>query len=283
MPVKPGDVVFAGVTIAGRKVQLVLWDATDKKAFKKTLTASVLDATSAEWIVEAPSECVGNNNCTTLPLANFTTTTFVGAAATSTAGHSGAILDPSWGTTEINLVPGGRRLLTNGAVSEPNGQASPSPLNAAGNSFAVAYSPVTGPITVPPPGPGPAALSRADGDRPLASTHGACAVRRAARLIRCTDAARRPDPCLLGRTHRGGARRRHGGSRGRWRLGRQLPVRRSAFDPHGHEPHAHLDGEVEHQHDAGRDQPEPPDAVAVPARGRRDDRWRPDHEQRRSG
>lgn len=110
MAVRPGDLMNAGVTVNGTRVSVSLYDATRKQGFSKTLTASQIDVTSAEWMVEAPSDCSGQYACQPLPLTNFGTAAFSGAAATSNTGHSGGISDPAWQTTEVKLVSNVERL-----------------------------------------------------------------------------------------------------------------------------------------------------------------------------
>lgn len=106
--VAPGDGIVATVTVAGREVTLTLADATTGRSFERTLRASQIDTTSAEWILEAPSLCSGNS-CRTLPLADFGQTGFAFAGATSTTGASGAIQAPGWNTTSISMTASGQR------------------------------------------------------------------------------------------------------------------------------------------------------------------------------
>lgn len=138
--VRPGDSVAASVTVTGRQVALGLWNLTEHRSFRKTLQASVVDVSSAEWIVEAPSDCVSPTSCRTLPLANFGSARFTLASARSTTGHSGTISDPDWGATMIRLTPGGRRFVLSGGSPAAGGGALPSALSANGSSFEVRYS-----------------------------------------------------------------------------------------------------------------------------------------------
>ena len=103
IPVSAGDRVRASVAVYGKNVTLTLDNLTRHRTFKKHLHASVLDTTSAEWIVEAPSVCSGNA-CQTLPLADFGSTGFTAARATATTGHVGTIDDRRWTTTKIVLA-----------------------------------------------------------------------------------------------------------------------------------------------------------------------------------
>jgi Peptidase A4 family len=146
LTIKPGDTVSASVTVSGHTVKLYLANRTRGTVFAKQLSADRIDVTSAEWIVEAPSACYGDR-CQTLPLANFGSTSFAGAKATSTTGHQGAISDPAWSATSIALRAdrghafGGRFTADSGS-----GGASPGELSATGDGFAVAYEEPTAPV-----------------------------------------------------------------------------------------------------------------------------------------
>ncbi|MBV8954227.1 MAG: hypothetical protein JO179_08810, partial [Solirubrobacterales bacterium] len=116
---------------------LVLRDSSTHRSFRKTLRAAAIDVSSAEWIVEAPSECISDNICQTLPLANFGSATFSLAAARSVAGHSGSISDSRWDSTQIRLTPTGQHfVLYNDALSV----AVPSALANGGRSFRVTFA-----------------------------------------------------------------------------------------------------------------------------------------------
>lgn len=136
-----GDLIQGQVIVAGHTVTMLLRDLTRHTQFSKTLNASTVDTTSAEWIVEAPSECMALYDCVTLPLADFGSTPFGAATAQSATGHSGSISDPFWSATAIKLVPHrtpsalGRHRLGH------TGDATPSPLQTSGSSFSVTYSP----------------------------------------------------------------------------------------------------------------------------------------------
>lgn len=141
LQVPPGDTIQGEVTVTGHNVTVLLRDLTRHTQFSKVLTASPIDVTSAEWIVEAPSVCLTLYDCVTLPLANFGSAPFGSAAAQSTTGNAGAISDPFWTATAIKLVAhrspsnlGGHRL-GNG------GDATPSALQVGGSAFSVSYGP----------------------------------------------------------------------------------------------------------------------------------------------
>jgi hypothetical protein len=140
MRVRPGDALSASVTVVGRRVSVVLSDNTSHHTFRRTLHPSSVDTSSAEWIVEAPSECDSANSCQTLRLANFGTATINSASTQSVGGHTGSISDPAWDTTRIQLTPGARRFVT--LNSDTAGVATPSGLSSRGNSFKVTFSTV---------------------------------------------------------------------------------------------------------------------------------------------
>ena len=140
LTIDPGDRVRASVTIAGTRVRLSIDDLTRHRALTRTRRASVLDAGSAEWIVEAPSECAGDSNCRTLPLADFGSAAFTTARAQSATGHSGSIADAAWTTTRITLAETGRRFIGYGAGTGTGAQATPSALAAGGRGFTVTYA-----------------------------------------------------------------------------------------------------------------------------------------------
>lgn len=145
MKVSPGDQLTANVVVVGHAVKLTLSDLTRGKTFTRTIAARTVDVSSAEWIVEAPSQCSGSF-CRLLPLADFGTATFGRARAQTTVGHLGPISDHRWGTTRITLAGSGQRFINNSATASQS-LASASPLTADGSSFTVTY---TAPSTTTP-------------------------------------------------------------------------------------------------------------------------------------
>ncbi len=138
--VRPGDRIRASVSVVGHRVTVALTDATRHSSFVKTLHAGSVDVSSAEWIVEAPSECTSDSSCQTLPLADFVSATFRSAGAETISGHRGSISDPAWHTTKITLTPEGRQFVVYKGAGPSVGEASPSALMARGTSFNVRYS-----------------------------------------------------------------------------------------------------------------------------------------------
>jgi hypothetical protein len=158
--VRPGDLMRASVSAAATQVTIAVSDLTDRRAFRRTFHPSQLDLTSAEWIVEAPSECTGAGQCFALPLADFGQASLFAARATTTAGRAGAITSPWWNSTEITLVPHSSRLFAD--MADPPGEAIPSALTAGGSTFTVSYQPISQPGGGSGP-PGPFFRTRASG------------------------------------------------------------------------------------------------------------------------
>src|SRR5205807_1358217 len=106
LAVHPGDRISASVSVSGHRVRLHIADLTTGGAIVRTLLASAVDTTSAEWIVEAPSACfdAAGSSCRVMPLADFGTTKIANARATTTRGDTGPIADPSWRTVAITLA-----------------------------------------------------------------------------------------------------------------------------------------------------------------------------------
>ena len=145
LAVHPGDVMHATVTVVGHQVTVDLENLTSHRSFNKRLYASSVDVSSAEWIVEAPSECFSQLACQALPLANFGSVTFDSAAVTSATGTAGSIINPSWWRTKIKLMPGAQRFIVARRSTDSTGTATPSTLTGGGSGFDVTYSAVQGP------------------------------------------------------------------------------------------------------------------------------------------
>ena len=137
LTVKPGDRMRAGVTVNGNAVTLTLTDLTRHRSFSKRLHPAVVDTTSAEWILEAPSVCSNAWSCRTLPLADFGSTGFTAAGATSSSGRRGTIDDRAWTTTRISLAATGRTFIADSSASSEAAVASS--LSARGSAFTVTY------------------------------------------------------------------------------------------------------------------------------------------------
>jgi hypothetical protein len=143
LTVHPGDVMSASVNVVNHRVTVTLNDLTRRRSFTKTLHAASIDVSSAEWIVEAPSDCISATSCQTLPLADFAKTTFGLAGAKTTSGYLGAISSHAWSATRITLSPGGRRFIAYQGSGPSAGAAAPSKLDPNGSSFSVNYEQVS--------------------------------------------------------------------------------------------------------------------------------------------
>jgi hypothetical protein len=132
-----GDRVAVRVGVSGRRVSIRLRDLTRGTVFSRVLTATAVDTTSAEWIVEAPSECF-TSRCRVLPLATFADTTFSSARAAA-GGHAGAIADPRWASTAIDLSPDAGEQLggPHGRDMAGGAAATAGALSATGSAFTV--------------------------------------------------------------------------------------------------------------------------------------------------
>lgn len=138
--VRQGDEIAASVSALGKQIHLTLYDVTQHHGFDRTLRASRLDVSSAEWILEAPSVCTKLSACLTLPLANFGAAAFFGASAQTNGGHVGPISDSAWDSTMIRLLSGNSRFSIARGFKQPRGVAIPSPLLAGGGAFALTYA-----------------------------------------------------------------------------------------------------------------------------------------------
>jgi hypothetical protein len=145
LAVAPGDVMHATVTVVGHQVTVVLQNLTSHRTFRRSLYAPSIDASSAEWIVEAPSECLSQFACHALPLADFGSVTFASARAVSTTGTTGSIAAHGWWRTKIELSPGAQRFIVDRQKSDTGGSATPSALSSDGSEFDVTYSSVAVP------------------------------------------------------------------------------------------------------------------------------------------
>jgi Peptidase A4 family len=138
MQVRPGDMLKATVTVTGHQVQLALRDLTRRRLFTKTLHASSVDTSSAEWILETPSVCAPNSSCQVLPLADFGRAAITHASATTTRGITGPISGRKWSTTKITLASAGHHFINQGAAATA-AMALPSSLSAGGGAFSITY------------------------------------------------------------------------------------------------------------------------------------------------
>lgn len=139
--VRPGDMISASVAVTGRNVTISLQNDTRHQAFRSVVEASALDASSAEWVVEAPCSATGQG-CAILPLGDFRSVTFRRAEAAATGSPPGSISDPFWQWTRMNLHPPREKFVAIGSKAFSSA-ASSSVLHAGGGSFRVRYSRVS--------------------------------------------------------------------------------------------------------------------------------------------
>ena len=141
--VHAGDQMIASVTAKGKHVTLRIRDLSTGASISETKRASKLDASSADWIVEAPASCSNSGRCTILPLAKFESVAFSHATATAKQ-HTGTIADVDWSVTAIELQqdarvgapgPGAFRDASARALTS----ATPSTVSSADGSFAVSW------------------------------------------------------------------------------------------------------------------------------------------------
>lgn len=144
MTVAPGDQLTAAVVVTGHKVRLQLSDVTRHTTFSRTVHVHQLDVSSADWIVEAPSECTPTSSCQQLALADFGTTAMTRASAQLSTGHRAGIRDPRWRTTAITLSSAAGRFVGSGAGVGAGADATPSNLVFGGSAFAVTFARTSG-------------------------------------------------------------------------------------------------------------------------------------------
>jgi hypothetical protein len=139
--VSPGDKITAAVAVQGQKVILSMRNRTHGTRFSKVQVLSQdLDATSAEWIAEAPERCASPVACTSVPLTNFRGVTFTDIAATGDE-HPGTLSDSTWTATPIELIAddAGGQIFDNADPLGPGVGAVPGPISADGRSFTVSW------------------------------------------------------------------------------------------------------------------------------------------------
>jgi|CZKG01.1.fsa_nt_gi hypothetical protein len=160
LAVHPGDRMTASVTVRGHDATLRLRDLSSGGRFTITRRMAKVDVSTAEWIVEAPSICLGTGACRTDALTDFGAVEFSATSATA-HGHTGPIADPEWSTTALELrqssLTGGRR--GTAAVGVPSSsliEASPSSAAGPEGAFAVRWQEqaVQGERSAPPTLPG---------------------------------------------------------------------------------------------------------------------------------
>lgn len=139
--VRQGDLISASVTAAGGRVTVAISDLTRHHTVQKAVSpAGAIDLSSAEWILEAPSECLfGSSACQTLPLANFGRAGFTLARAQTATGSVGTISTAGGQDTKITLGPKAPLFVSLHPGQVPVGTAIPSGLINHGSSFTIGF------------------------------------------------------------------------------------------------------------------------------------------------
>jgi hypothetical protein len=144
----PPDQLQAGDTVTGTvsivsltAVRLQVQNQTEGWTWSRDITLNAPANPSAEWIVEAPADCV-HWTCHQANLANFGSMTMRNLSAVGN-GSTGNLNDPDWQVTPIQLVPSKLNIPTldpelptppKGRASSPAG-ATPGPVSADGSQF----------------------------------------------------------------------------------------------------------------------------------------------------
>ena len=132
-----GDTITASVRIVPPAiVELQVNNRTRHWIFARRITWGSSDLSSAEWIVEAPVNCV-RFVCAEAPLANFGVVTISGIAV-SRGSASGTLTTPAWTAVPIRLVPG------------PVGSPVPAPAGLGGNENTPVIKPSGAPFGATP-------------------------------------------------------------------------------------------------------------------------------------
>jgi hypothetical protein len=132
--------MHAAVTVTGHRVSVELDNLTRHRGFRKILHSAAIDVSSAEWILEAPSECISQFTCQALPLANFGSITFDSASVVAANGTAGTIARGDWAPTKIKLTPGVQRMIVSRNSTDTGGAALPSALRGNGSAFDVTFA-----------------------------------------------------------------------------------------------------------------------------------------------
>jgi hypothetical protein len=150
--VSPGDTITGLVKILSPTlVELRLQNRTRGWTFMREITFSSQDTSTADWVVEAPADCV-KYFCHEANLANFGSVTMRNISAVG-KGSTGTLTDPSWKVMRVKLVPS--KLLVPTLLPGPNAAtastpvrrgeaespagATPGPVSRKGNSFSLKW------------------------------------------------------------------------------------------------------------------------------------------------
>jgi len=129
MQIEPGDTMTASVNVTTTNVvTLTLKNDTRHTLAVERAKASVVDLSSAEWMIESPNSCT-NGICSGNTLADFSPATISKLQATAN-GQSGTLTDPAWIALPTEI----------GSSSSTSGTCTPVP-SADGSSFKVIWVP----------------------------------------------------------------------------------------------------------------------------------------------
>ncbi len=140
--VHPGDRITASVTVIGHDATLGLRDLTSGARASRTVRLRDKDVSTAEWILEAPSDCTSSGSCRTLPLADFGLLGFTEATATI-GSLTSTIADGAWTATALQFQstgPGGEGPGAQRFTGQSLELATPSSTIPASGAFTVSYS-----------------------------------------------------------------------------------------------------------------------------------------------
>ena len=122
--VQVGDTITASVrTRQSALVELQVINRTRHWTFTRKITWASSDVSSAEWIVEAPANCV-RFLCAEAPLANFGEVSIRKISVTSGTA-SGTLTTPAWTAVPIRLVPESAASTKPSAVGMDSDQVTP--------------------------------------------------------------------------------------------------------------------------------------------------------------
>jgi hypothetical protein len=106
IPVEADDKVSASTIVTGDTVTMRFNNLTTGQHYTKRRHVRVTDVSSAEWIVEAPSECPetgAESECTLVPLAHIEGVTFDRATAEESWGYRRVAGNSYWSSTALTL------------------------------------------------------------------------------------------------------------------------------------------------------------------------------------
>jgi hypothetical protein len=123
--VSSGDTITGLVRIlSATLVELRVEDRTRGWTFLRRISFSSEDTSTADWVVEAPADCVGTS-CHQANLTDFGAVTMRDISAVG-KGSTGTLTDPRWKVARVRLVPG--KLLVPTILPGPNSASASTPI-----------------------------------------------------------------------------------------------------------------------------------------------------------